>query len=195
MVPVKHDDCGLSPLLDGSHQIPGKLVHLVDLVHIVLPFILEGLVLDALHLDLRVLDDLLLRVISMSLDTDSEHKVLLLRGIHGFQDVIDEHLVLGPSVFRGLEDVHELLAGEGVKAHHIVHSGPAVEIASVVVKSVSPVAQSGKGGSRALRGLELYNRLVGILTRSEVPHVHARKHLELCVGRPGTHRGHLEIAG
>ena len=79
----------------------------------------------------------------MPLNTDSEYKVLLLGGIHRIHDVLDQDIVLGPSVFRHLEDIHEFLAGIAVKSDIIEHLCPAVEVPAVIMKRVRPVSQLG----------------------------------------------------
>ena len=88
--------------------------------------ILLCFVIDTFYFDLRILNQLLLRVISMSLHTDGKYEILLLGRIHSFHNIVYQNLVLCPSIWRKLKNkweyyvnmVYEMdqFAGDLVKA-------------------------------------------------------------------------------
>ena len=195
MVSVEYDDGGLSPVFHGFHKIPRELVHLIDLVHIVLPLVLRCLVLDPLHLDGGIFKHLFFRIVAMALHADGEDKVSSIRGIHRVHHMLHQNIIFGPSIFRGLQNVHELLAGKTVKANIIKYSCPAVEVSSVIVERVGSIPKRCQGSRRALAGLILKNRLIGIFSRPEIPQVHACQHFEFCICRASSYGRHLKVTG
>ena len=77
MISVENDDTWFVPLIHFLNQMLCELIHLIDLIHIILPGILLSFVLHSGHCDLRILNHLFCRIIPMSLYTDTEHEILL----------------------------------------------------------------------------------------------------------------------
>ncbi len=195
MVAIEHNHRRLSPLFHSLHQISGKLIHLIDLIDVILPFILRSLIRNPFHQNFRILDNPLFRVVSMSLDADSEHKILPFCSVHRLQNMLNQDIILGPSIFCCLQDIHKFLAGITVKSHIIEHLRPAVEIPPIIVERMGSVPQGRKRRRRALTHLILEHRLIRILPRPEIPEVHTRQNLELriCSSRPNGRN--LKITG
>ena len=141
MVSVEYDNCRFSAIFHCFHKISCKLVHLIDHVYIIFPFILLCFVIDTFYFDLRILNQLLLRVISMSLHTDGKYEILLLGRIHSFHNIVYQNLVLCPSIWRKLKNVHKFFTCKTVKSHMIIDFCTTVEVTSVIVQSMSTVSQ------------------------------------------------------
>ena len=130
----------------------------------------------------------------MPLNADAEHKVLPFRRIHGVHDMLDEDIVLRPSVLRSLEDVHELLARIAVETCIVKHSCPAVEITAVVMKRMRSISQRAKRRRRTLAHPVLEHRLIRVLSRPKIPQIHAGQDLELRIRRPRADGRYFEIS-
>ena len=109
--------------------------------------------------------------------------------------MLDQNIILGPSIFRHLKNIHELLTGIAVKSDIVEHPCPAVEIPAVIMERMRPVSKLRKRSRRALTDLVLEHRLIRILPWPEITQIHTGQHLELRIGRSRADRRHLEISG
>ena len=133
MIPIKYNYRWFLSCFHCLDQITNKLIHLIDLIHIIFPFIFQRFVFDSFNLDLRILDHLCLRIVSMSLYTDSKYKIFLFCCIHGFHNMMCQNLIFCPSILCRLQDIHKLLTGKCIKSHVIKYIGTAVEISCVIM--------------------------------------------------------------
>ena len=195
MIPVKHDHGRLPTLFQGGDQFSGKLVHLINHVHVILPRIHPALVLDTAHDDTRVVKHPLRRVIAVPLHADRHHEVRSLRRVKRVHDMGNQHVVRRPPLLRQLQDVHEFLARIMVEPHMVEHLCPTIKIPPVIVQGFRAVPDASKRGRRALHDPHLRVRLIRVFARPEKTHAHARQHLELRVGSSRADGRGLEIAG
>ena len=142
MIAEHHDDRLLIPLFEHVNQLTDEIVDLMNLIHVILPRIGHPLVLDTGHLDLRIIEYLVLRIIAMSFHRDRIDEVRLIRRvIQALFDLPDKNIVRWPSAKRRVVlNIHEFLARKGVKTHHGKCISPAVEIPTVVVNGMRAVA-------------------------------------------------------
>ena len=195
MVSIEYDHCRFATVFHCFYQIPCKLIHLIDLIHIVFPFILQCLVLDSLNLNLRVFDDLLFRIITMSLYADGHQEILLLGSVHCFHHVLNQHFIFRPSIWCGLQDIHKFLTGKCIISGIVVYTGTAIEVTTVIMQSMSSISQCAQCCCRTFRSLFFQISLKWIFSRSEETHIHTGHNLKLGIRGSGAYGWHLKISG
>ena len=109
--------------------------------------------------------------------------------------MLDQDIIFRPSVLGKLQDVHKFLARIGVKANMVKHLGAAVEIPAVIMERMGSIPKGAQSRRRALALTFFKHRLIRILTRPEIPQVHARENLKLRICRSRSHGRHFKIPG
>ena len=174
-----------------------KIIHLMDLVHIVLPLVILGSSRRTGHSDLMLFKLRFLRVGSVSLHRDGINIIrLILCGIQAFQDLICKNPVSCPAqrVFIILLR-HILCRGKSVKSQIRENTSSSVEIRLIVMYGMTGISQLSKSIRSAFTGCLLQNTLIRIFSRSEIPKAHACNGLKLCICRTCAYRRHFIISG
>ena len=118
---AEHDnDRRLVTLTQHFDQIADKLVRLMNHVYIIFPGVVHSLVFYSGHLDLRVIQHLFLRIISVRTNCDRVNKIRLIRCIvQRLFHLADQDLILRPGAKRCvLADIHHFLTRKGIESHH-----------------------------------------------------------------------------
>ena len=181
-------------MFDCFHKISGKLIHLIDLIHIIFPSIMKCFIFDSFYRNCRILKHLLFRIFSMSLHTYSEHKVLLFCSVHRLHNVLDQYVILRPAVLCQLQDIHKFLTCVAVESDIIKNCCTAVEITTIIMQGMCPVTKRSQSTCRTFTDAMLQYRLIWILSGSEVAKIHTGQHFKLRIGSSGSHRRHFKIS-
>ena len=195
MVTIEYDHSRLTAFFHHFYQITGKLIHLIYLVHIVFPGIVLLFCRCSCYGDLRVLNHLFCRIISMSLHTDCKYKILLLGRVQSVFDVRQKNIILRPSILCCLKNIHKLFTCKAVKTNIVKYLRTAVEITTVVVNRMGSVTECRKCSCCTFTYLILKLCLIRILARSEITQVHTCQHFKFCIGCSGSYRRNLKISG
>ena len=191
------EEGGLVPL--GEHINIGleKLVLVMNHIDVVFPLVFRLLVFSPrLDLDLRVVKDLISRVVPVGLDRDRIDEVGLRCIVHGFFRGVGEDVVQRPGIQRIiLRNVQHLLAGKRVKAHHGKGVAAGIEIASIIMNHMGSVAHRVQVRREGLAVGLFQNRLLGIFPGPEEAAGHAGQDFKLGIAGPGPDNGNGQVAG
>ena len=173
-----------------------QLIHIVEnSVIFFLGIRFFGILLRYLNLNLRILKHGCLRICSMSLNGNRVDKVCFLSGIKDLFNLFGQDSVFGPAKGSHFNMLHVFDRGEGVEAKLREHNMPIVKGCVIVMNRVRGVSERLQNIADALRSRLLQYRLVRILARSEEVQIHSGNRLELRIGRSGSYRGDIQIAG
>ena len=169
----------------------------MNLIDVIFPRIVHTLILGTGYSDLRIIEHLVLRIITMTLHRDRVDEIRLIRRIvQALLDLSDENVVGRPGTKRRIVlNIHELFARKGIKAHHGKCISPAIEISSVVMNGVRTISERMQIRRNALTVRLFENSLVRILAKPKKLHSHPGQHLKLGVRRACSDDRHLQIAG
>ena len=142
MIAVHDQDHIFVQLGQGIGQFLDKLIHFIDLIAVIFPFVVHRIGAAAGYSDLGILDHGLLRIIPMSLYGNGVHVIRAFGIFHRLKNVLGQIPVPDPAVRIGvILSGHIFRGGKAVKAQIGKHTFPAVEIGFIVVNGVGSVSQ------------------------------------------------------
>ena len=194
MIAVHHQNDILIVIAESVRQFLHEQIHLIDLVGIVFirPPLFLGLVLR--HGDRRIFDDLLRRILAVSLYGNGVDVIGSFCTVECIQDLLREQAVLSP-VFRRLHNiVHVFQASERIESHVGKYFISIIERASVVMDRMRPIAQLLEIIRRRFTGLFCQDTLVRVFPRSEELGTDSGHDLKFHVGRSCTYRWNCQVS-
>ena len=177
-------------------QLFDKIIHLMNLVYVVLPLVVQFLGRCTGNCDLRIFQYRFRRIISMSLYGNGVYIIRSFCGIQTFDDLISKHAVLGPAQRVLLILILHILSGsKGIKSQIRENASSSIEIRLIVMYGVCGISQIFQHIRSTLTGGFLKNTLIRIFTRAKIMKAHSGNGLKLCVGSSGSYRRNLVITG
>ena len=177
-------------------EILYKIIHLMDFIHIVFPLIIFLFRRRTGNRDLRVLQNLLIRISTMALNGNRIHIIRSFCGIQAFQDFICKNCILHPSIGVFLIfPRHILLGSKSIKPQIWENRPSAIEVCLIIVYCMGAIPQILQHIRGALTGCLSQNTLIGILTGAKIMHTHTGDGLKLCICSSRPYRRNLIISG
>ena len=173
-----------------------KIIHLMDFIHIIFPLIIFLFRRRTGNRDLRILQNLLIRISTVALDGNRIHIIRSFCGIQTFQDLICKDCILHPSIRVFLIfPCHILLGSKGVKSQIWENRPSAIEVRLIIVYCMGGITQILQHIRGTLTGCLSQNTLIGILTGAKIMHAHTGDGLKLCICSSSPYRRNLIISG
>ena len=168
----------------------------MDLIYVIFPFIVPFLSRCTGNCNLRILQNLLIRICTMSLYGNSIYIIRSLSGIQTFQDFICQNLILYPAIWILLVlSCHVLFGSKGIKSEIRKNRSSAIEVCLIIMNRMGGIAQILQYIRCTLTGSLFQNTLIRIFPGSEIMHTHSCNGFKLCIGSTCTDRRNLIISG
>ena len=177
-------------------QFFDKLIHLVKLIHIILPGIIFLLRFSSTHLNHRICQYRLFRVIPMSLNRNRIHIIRTLRGLHRLHNLICQNMVFHPSHLGSVADIrHVLLRSKGIKSQSGKYRPSSIKICLIIMNRMGSIPQFFQNISSTFTGFLFQNGFVRILSRSKISKTHSCNRFKFRIGSSCSYRRYFIVSG
>ena len=176
-------------------QLFDKIIHLMDLIYVIFPFIVLFLSRCTGNCDLRIFQNLLIRIRTMSLYRNSIYIIRSLSGVQTLQNLICQNLILYPAIWILLVlSCHVLFGSKSIKSEIRENRSSSIEVCLIIMNCMGGITQLLQYIRCTLTGSLSQNTLIRIFPRSKIMHTHSCNGFKLCIGSTCTDRGNLIIS-
>ena len=177
-------------------QLFDKIIHLMDLIYVIFPFIVLFLSRRTGNCDLRILQNLLIRICTMSLYGNSIYIIRPLSRIQTFQNFICQNLILYPAIWILLVlSCHVLFRSKSIKSEIRENRSSSIEVCLIIMNRMGGIAHILQYVRCTLTGSLSQNTLIRIFPGSEIMHTHSCNGFKLRICSTCTYRRNLIISG
>ena len=196
MIAIHHQYHTLIIFCQTIRQFFDKLIHLVKLIHIIFPGIIFLLRFSSAHLNHRLCQYRLFRIIPMSLNRNRIHIIRTLRGLHSLHNLICQNMIFHPSHLGSVADIgHVLLRSKGVKSQSGKNRPSSIKICLIIMNRMGSIPQFFQNISSTFTSFLFQNGFVRIFSCSKVPKTHSCNRFKFSIGSSCSYRRYFIVSG